>query len=396
MSIDANLPAISILSGTTETRSSTASIPWYIWAGVVAATDLGGAWDVAWHRSIGRDSFWTPAHMAMYACSIIAGIVSVWLIVRCTFGGDTELRRSSVQVFRLRAPLGAFITGWGGAVMLVSASFDNWWHSAYGLDLTLISPPHILIMFGSRMISAGMLFLVLAAMNRAFEAGAANSRHLQMLFLYLCGLILAFQMFSLQEPTLDFMLHQAAAYIAMAIFLPVVFAASFQASRFSWAATCTAAIYSLLTIAEILIFPLFPAHPRLGPVYYPVTHLVPAKFPILIFVPALALDLLWQRTCIWKPWQTAIASGIVFIAVLTAVEWPFASFLMSRASENRFFGTIYFQYNAQPDGFDRLRKFASPDHGLALFLGLLRATLYASLSVWIGLGFGRWLRRVRR
>ncbi len=86
----------------------------------------------------------------------------------------------------------------------------------------------------------------------------------------------------------------------------------------------------------------------------------------------------------------------VFIAVLTAVEWPFANFLMSDASENRFFGTIYFDYNSRATGFDRLRQFVQPDQGATLWFGLLRASLYASLSTWIGISFGRWMRGVQR
>ena len=45
---------------------------------------------------------------------------------------------------------------------------------------------------------------------------------------------------------------------------------------------------------------------------------------------------------------------------------------MSKASENRFFGTIYFDYNSRPDGFDRMRQFFQPEHGLTLF-GPLRS-----------------------
>jgi hypothetical protein len=203
-------------------------------------------------------------------------------------------------------------------------------------------------------------------------------------------------MFFLQEYTWDVELHQAAAYIAMGIALPFFFAAFWQASRSRWAATSTATVYTVFVIAEILILPLFPAQPKLGPVFYPVTHLVPAKFPILIVVPALALDLLWQRVKNWKPWQIALVSGIVFIAVLTAVEWNFANFLLSDASKNRFFGTIYFDYNSRPTGPDRLRQWLSPDQGVALYTGLLRATVYASISTWIGLRFGRWMRGVQR
>ncbi len=82
--------------------------------------------------------------------------------------------------------------------------------------------------------------------------------------------------------------------------------------------------------------------------------------------------------------------------VLVLVEWPFASFLLSKASENRFFGTIYFDYNSRPNGFDRLRLFFNPDHGSVLFGGLLRAAIYGSIGTWIGLSFGRWMRSVQR
>ena len=37
----------------------------------------------------------------------------------------------------------------------------------------------------------------------------------------------------------------------------------------------------IVAICEILVLPLFPAQPKLGPVFYPVTHMVPAKFPDL-------------------------------------------------------------------------------------------------------------------
>jgi hypothetical protein len=169
-----------------------------------------------------------------------------------------------------------------------------------------------------------------------------------------------------------------------------------QASRYRWAATTAAAVYTIFVISEILILPLFRAQPKLGPVFFPVTHLVPAKFPILIVAPALALDLLWQRTRTWKFWQIALVSGFVFIAVLTVVEWPFATFLLSKASENRFFGTIYFDYNSRPDGIDRLRQFYRPSYGATLYFGLLRAAIYGSIGTWIGLRFGRWMRGVQR
>jgi hypothetical protein len=335
--------------------------------------------------------------MAIYACGVLAAIICGYLIVATTFGHSSRLKATSVNVLGFRAPLGAFIAAWGGIATLTSAPFDNWWHAAYGLDVKIVSPPHTLLILGLRAVGVGILFLILSAMNRSVTADSpAGNRTLQLLFLYIGGLIVSGQMFFLMEYTWDVKLHSASAYIAIGIAVPLVFAMLSQASRHRWAATSTAAVYMVFVISEILILPLFPATPKLGPVFYPVTHLVPAKFPILIFLPAIALDLLWQRTSAWKPWKVALISGFLFIAVLTIVEWPLATFLLSKASENRFFGTMYFDYNSRPDGLDRMRIFFKPDQGLDLFAGLLRAAIYGSIGTWIGLSFGRWMRSVQR
>jgi hypothetical protein len=386
----------------TKVSAKSVGVPWYLWCGVLAITSasIGGAWDVSWHRSIGRDTFWTPAHMAIQACGVIAAIICGYLIMVNTFGRSAESKAASVNVLGFRAPLGAFIAAWGGIAMITSAPFDNWWHAAYGLDVKIVSPPHTLLILGMRAVAVGVLFLILAAMNRASSEGTQSGeqtfKKLRRLFLYVGGLIVSGQMFFLIEYTWDVQLHSVIAYIAMGIAVPLAFAILSQASRYKWAATTTAAVYMIFTIAEILILPLFPAQPKLGPVFNPITHLVPAKFPILIIVPALALDLFWQKTRAWKPWKVALISGFLFIAVLTIVEWPFANFLLSKASENRFFGTIYFDYNSRPNGYDRLRHFLNPDHGGVLYWGLLRASIYASISTWIGLSFGRWMRGVQR
>jgi hypothetical protein len=389
-----------------QTRTAT-RVPWTIWAGVVAATSsmIGGTWDVSWHRTIGRDSFLTPAHMMIYACGVIAAVVCGYLILYTTFGRSQRLKSESVSVLGFRAPLGAFIAAWGGIAMLVSAPFDNWWHAAYGLDVKIISPPHTLLILGIRGVSIGILFLVLAAMNRlraaeqthTLDAAGTSTLHtLQQIFLYIGGGTLIGQMFFLQEQTWDVVLHTTTAYIALGIGVPIVFAAFSRASGNRWASTICAAIYTAFILLEIQILPLVPATPKLGPVFFPVTHLVPAKFPVLVIVPAIALDLLWRRLRDWKPWQIALVSGVVFTLVIFAVEWPLADFLMSKASENRFFGTIYFDYNSRADGFDRMRRFFDPASGARLAIGLAWASACAFLSTWLGLFFGKWMRGVQR
>ncbi len=372
------------------------SIPWYLWCAVLAVTSvsIGAHWDVSWHRSIGRDSFWTPAHMAIYACGVLAAISCGYLVLYTTFRKPAALVASSVEIFGFRAPLGAFIASWGGIAMLTSAPFDNWWHNAYGLDVKIVSPPHTLLMLGVFAVSVGTLIMLLGAMNRATDARVA--RHLQWLLLYVGGLMVVFQMFFRMEYTWDVYLHSAEPYQAMAIGMPTLFAVLWQASRNRWACTATTLIYMIFVEGAVLILPLFPAEPKLGPVFQMVTHFVPPKFPILLVVPAILLDLLWSATQNWKPWLVALVSGPAFVLTLVAVEWPFANFLMTKTAANRFFGTTYVGYAEPPTSFDVLRRFVNPEQGATLWSGLAWAVLFAILSAWLGIRLGRWMRAIQR
>src|SRR4051794_36116508 len=87
-------------------------VPWYLWCAALAVTSayVGGYWDISWHRSIGRDSFWSAPHMAIYACGVLAGISSAYVIFSATLGRRSALRGVSVRIWGLRGPLGAFIS----------------------------------------------------------------------------------------------------------------------------------------------------------------------------------------------------------------------------------------------------------------------------------------------
>ena len=374
-----------------------AHIPWYLWCSALAVTSvsIGAHWDVSWHRSIGRDTFWTPAHIAIYLCGVLAGIACGYLIFSTTFGRNAEARAGAVHVLGFSGPLGAFLSAWGGVAMLTSAPFDNWWHNAYGLDVKIISPPHTLLVMGIFAVEIGSLFLIMAAMNRA-EGRSELFRPLQGLLLYLAGLMLVLTMFFRMEYTLDGSLHSSGAYIAISIGVPLYYAAVWKAARHRWAATWMTAIYTLFLITTILVLPLFPAEPKLGPVYQHVTHFVPPKFPLLLIVPAILLDLLWARIGERNKLLVALASGPVFILSLVAVEWPFASFLMSPASQNRFFATGEHSYGIPSWAPDVARHFANPQHGAVLWQGLAMAMLYSAISAWLGLMLGDWMRKIQR
>ena len=65
--------------------------------------------DVAWHRSIGRASFLTPAQILVYLCGVIAFFACAYLILYTTFASNQRLKAESVFVLGFRARVGAFL-----------------------------------------------------------------------------------------------------------------------------------------------------------------------------------------------------------------------------------------------------------------------------------------------
>lgn len=376
-------------------RARDIAAPWYVWCAALAVTSatVGAHWDISWHRTIGRDTFLTPAHIAIYMCGVLAAVSCGYTILSATIRRTHSLNGSTVRIWGFHGPLGAFIASWGGIAMLTSAPFDNWWHNAYGLDVKIVSPPHVLLFAGAIAVTLGGLILTLGYMNRA--TGTAR-RTLEWLFLYLgAQTIIIFQTLLL-EYTGRTLLHTSLPYRVMAVFLPFILVAVARASSHRFAATWMASFYCFYVIAEIMILPLFPAQPKLGPVYQPVTHFIPEAFPILLFVPALVLDLLREFKPNWNAWFTSAAGAVLFVWILFAVEWPFADFLQSPASRNAFFGTAYLPYQAPPASHIATYTFIQLDTGWAFVINMLWATIFAFVSIRIGLAWGAWMKAVKR
>ena len=380
--------AASVLSA----RSRRVGTPWYIWASTAAVTSamVGVHWDISWHRSIGRDAFLTPAHIAIYMCGVLAAIACGYLILATTFG-KSGLRHSAVSVWGFRAPLGAFISTWGGLVMLASAPFDDWWHSAYGLDVKILSPPHMVLALGMIAVEFGALILVEGAMNRA----TADFRPaLERIFLYLASMLLIALLVISLEYTGRIWMHTAVFYCVVCVLAPLVLALASRGSGNRWAATQVALLYSTFILGLLYILPLFAAEPKLGPVYTPVKQFIPPGFPLLVVVPALALDLVWRRPRGWNTWAVAGLSGALFLALLLAVQWPMGTFLMSHAAHNAVFGSIYIDYRAGPKSFMFRNLFIPAEPNFRALLGL--ALALAILSMRAGWAVGNWIRAVRR
>jgi hypothetical protein len=389
--IAAGIEDLSLAAATTAR-----AVPWYVWTGTLAVFSgiLGAHWDISWHRSIGRDTFWSPPHMAIYLKGVLAGITFGSLILATTFA--RRPRTDVVSIWGFRGPLGAFIGAWGGVAMLTSAPFDNWWHDAYGLDVKIVSPPHVLLIVGGLAVILGTLVLIQSLLNRARDA-AADARQLYLPFFIVAGLALANMLVFQMEWIAPILQHSAAMYRALAVSIPVMLCAFSVASGHRYASTIVALVYTVFALALQWILPFFPAEPKLGPVYQQVTHFIPNGFPLLLIVPAIVLDaLLWKMRHRHR-WLVALVAGGAFLAIFITVQWPFASFLNSPAAGNWVFGSHYRAYMQHPESYSATYRFVPVETSAAQFWRTLAmALVLAPLSARAGLGFGGWLRRVKR
>lgn len=374
-------------------RTTASAASWAIYAVLFASTSvvLGVIWDISWHRTIGRDTFWTPAHLAIYLGGVVSGLTCGYLALQTTFAGSRDDRAAAVRFWGFRAPFGAWVSIWGAIAMVTSAPFDDWWHNAYGLDVKIISPPHMVLAAGIGAIQVGAMLMALAGQNRA----AGMRRELNRLFLLGAGLLVLLAATVITEYTQRWDMHQSLFYqVTAGVFLFFLIGAA-RAARTAWPATTISLVYAALQQVMVLLLPLFAGRPLLGPIYVQVDRFMPPDFPLLLVAPALAIDWLMRRVAAgrWRDWGLAILLSVAFVLVFVAVQWPLAGFLVSPWARNDFFGSHRMDYSVPPEIQQRWYQLNPPDD---IITGLLIAIAIGFVSARLGLWWGNWMARVRR
>jgi hypothetical protein len=386
-------PAPAVAERAARPLAERAALPWYLAAALLGSTSIavGLLWDISWHATIGRDTFWTPAHMAVYLGGLLAGLSSGWVALSTTFGGASAERNVGVRFWGFRAPLGSWVLIWGALAMLTSAPFDDWWHNAYGLDVKIISPPHMVLAAGMIAIQLGTMLLAASSANRV---SAAARPRLALAFTYAAGILLvllATMVLEYSEPNRQ---HTSLFYEISCGVYPLVLLAAARGARLRWGATWTALAYTGLVLAMVWILPLFPARPLLTPIYNPIDHMWPTIFPLLLALPALALDLLARRLGPERDLRLALAAAAAFLAVFFVVQWLFSEFMLTPYARNWFFAADQWTYFSRPG--PRHHQFWDTDVHPVTGWTFVASLALGTLSARLGLLWGSWMGRVQR
>ena len=375
-----------------QAAEQTAEPIWPVYAVLFASISIviGLVWDISWHRSIGRDTFWSPPHVLEQVAALVAGVTCGWVVLQTTFAGSAAARARSVTLWGFRGPLGGWVCIWGALMMISSAPFDNWWHNAYGLDVKIMSPPHMVLAWGMIAIEVGAILTALARQNRAT---AAESKRLTLLYTLAAGILMTMHATVLMEyAAFPNQMHSQGFYRVTAIGFPLIMAATARPARMRWPATTVAAIYMTIVLCAMWILQLFPATPKLAPIYNAVTHMVPPPFPLLMIVPAIGFDLIMRHLRLSDN-QIAPVLGVAFVGLMMLAHWWFAQFMLTPRARNFLFASDQWTYYFRMDAWRYDFWDTNPGQPLVFWRGIwiaaLTATVTARIGLWIGKGMGR-------
>ncbi|GAL86229.1 hypothetical protein MYP_3458 [Sporocytophaga myxococcoides] len=356
----------------------------------------GVLWDICWHMSIGRDSLFSPPHLAIYLGGLVTGIGSIIKLLMVTLSKKAEDRNSSVSFWGMKAPLGTLFCIWGAASMLTSAPFDDWWHNTYGLDVKILSPPHALLFAGIISILIGTMLTVLSFQNQRENINPINNDMLRWSFAYTASLFLTAMYIFIIEELGNTKMHNPLFYQLICSVLIMPLTATMRGSRLSYPATSITGLYTLILLIHLWIFPLFPAEPKLAPILNPIKHYVPLLFPLLLIIPGFILDKLYKRISTQNIFIQAAYCGSAFFVSLFVAQWFFSYFLNSPMSRNWIFQTHALPYYKDPNAPHRFEFIKYPGTTIQYYTGFMIALLYAIVFSYLGLKWGNWMRRVQR
>jgi hypothetical protein len=263
----------------------------------VALTWFGAAWDVSWHRLIGRDTFWSAPHLFLYGGISLWGLASLVATITATRGRPVRGRK--LRIGPLRAELGLALVGIAAAIVIASAPFDEAWHRAFGRDIDIWSPPHLAGVAGSVLAFVGWS---LAFAPGVFAIPEGLRRFLRALMLANVCAVFVFGMnfYYIMSVTREGFFYPLV--VALTIPGALAFGAGLLGGR--WGATITAITY---TGAALLTYAILAGGGWLAP-----------AFPPLFVAGAIAMDLLRGRG---GRWAHPLVLGAAFMVAFVVAEF---------------------------------------------------------------------------
>ncbi len=291
-------------------------------------TYLAMSWDIQWHIFVGRDRTLTAPHLMLLgglAVSGIAALASV-LIETSWMKRYPELaKRLTPFAGIFGAPLGAYIAGYATLNAAVAFPLDQYWHTLYGIDVTLWAPFHVMIIGGAALVALGATYMLASNVNLATSLHAVKEKRAASI-----GMIVAmatslsfFMALVFDSVSVDNNINLGFASFSLfpllsGLLLGSLLVAIASAAPWKWAATSVMAVCSLfLFIDQVAVPPAMTWLMQVEQLTYLAIHkdsppqvsVMTLKWPLLSIVTGILIDVVFQlaHKYGWSKWQLSLA-----------------------------------------------------------------------------------------
>src|SRR5260221_11454150 len=272
------------------------------------------SWDVQWHTFVGLDRTLTPPHILLlsgYALCGIGALVAVIVETQWVKNNQAMEKRYTPFANRFAAPLGIYITGYAALNGALAFPVDQYWHTLYGIDVTIWSPFHIMAISGLALMALGAVCTLVSvakmatSLNAVKEKGGASNGPLDALATSLA----AFTVLAAEGIDPDKFIQLGFTSIDLfpflqGLLLSTLLLAIAYALPWKWAATSVVGVVALfMVISQIVVPPAltwlmqveqltFLALHRSTP---PQVSVLALTWPMLSLVSAILIDIAMQR-----------------------------------------------------------------------------------------------------
>ena len=301
---------------------------------------IGTAWDIQWHPSVGRDKALTSPHLLMLGGIAASGLISLSVVLYESWiawrgAGINDSNSTRLFVF-FRAPIGFAVSGFGALLAALAFPLDDYWHTLYGVDVTLWAPFHIMIIFSMVMVGLGATYAFASEMNRAGEGRGKLAAQLGVtatLAMTLATFLLVIPQANTDDGLAAIGSYKFALYpLILAFALSTFLISATLVTRLPGAATILALAFTALRVGMYLFVPwaMDVAVAAEGFAYRPNPPqeiITPYAYPTSILFAALAIDIVYwlMRRRGGTGTQMLITTGVITAVLGTFWDKPWAS-----------------------------------------------------------------------
>jgi hypothetical protein len=225
----------------------------------LAVAGYGFYTDVAWHVALGRDDdLFTAPHTAILTGLVMIATGPVVGVAVATLDRvDTPLRPLGFRVPWSLVPLGVL-----GVAAVLGFPVDDLWHRAYGVDVTMWSPPHLIMILAASFSGLASWLVLADAGVSPRDGGWARGLHVVAGALTLQGLSSVQGEFSFGVPQWQQLYHPVLICLAAGVALVLI---RLVHGRW-WALGIAAAVFAV-QLSDLLGGEDTPVRTRAGAVY---------------------------------------------------------------------------------------------------------------------------------